>query len=164
MDPRLSAAGLIAVGATDNPRDSTFARIELPWFGTQETVDVIFEREKRDQPPTERQIEAFCKFVSNRDLFFAGLEGKLFQYFNDARQKSNLDKDTIERLFPPLEDPRQLKSLIKFAGILVSYFDGEAWSEYIGLLMECSWDVEHGLGLKVVDGRVREIGLQDIVI
>jgi hypothetical protein len=163
MDPRLSAAGVVAVNATDNPR-SPFGRIELPWFGTRESVDVIFEREKPDQTPTERQIEAFCNFVSNRDQFFDGLEGSLFQYFNDARQRSNLHQDTIKRLFPLLEHPRQLKSLIEFRGILVSYYDGEAWCEYIGLLMECRWDVEHGLGVKVVGGQVREIGLQDIVI
>jgi hypothetical protein len=164
MDSRLSAAGLIAVGAPDNSHDSTFGRINVPWFGALEIVDVIFEHETRDQPPTERQIDAFCRFASNRDPFFKSLEGKLFKYFNDARQESNLHQDMIERLFPHLDEPRQLKSLIELRSILVSYYDGEAWCDYIGLLMECSWEVEHGLGVKVVDGQVQEIGLQDIVL
>jgi hypothetical protein len=81
MDARLSAAGLIAAGVTDNPHDFTFGRIEVPWFGVRKTVDVIFERESKDEPPTGRQIEAFCRLVSARDEFFPALEGTLFQYF-----------------------------------------------------------------------------------
>ena len=43
-------------------------------------------------------------------------------------------------------------------------FDGDDWSEYIGLLMECAWEEEHGLGVKIVDGTIKEMGFQDIVL
>lgn len=162
MDARLSAAGLVYAAANDN--DVTFGRLELPWYGELRVVDVVFEGVAKDKPPTDRQIEAFCRFSLNRRAFFEALEGRLFKYYNDARTASALDKDTIERLFPPLDDQRQLKSLIDPTGLLVSYYDGEAWCDFIGILMECSWEREHGLGIKVVDEQVSEIGFQDIVL
>ena len=164
MDARLIAAGLIEIEKPENPYDHTYGTVEIPWYGKTEKVHVIFERDEQDDLPTDRQIEAFSFFMSHREVFFYNLEDELFIYFNIARSESNLDKDTIDRLFPKLNCARELKNLMKPFTVMVSYYAGEDWSDYIGLLMECTWEIEHGLGVKIVDNKVIEIGIQEIVL
>jgi len=53
--------------------------------------------------------------------------------------------------------------MTQLTGILIGYFDGDDWSAVIGILAECSWEEEHGFGVKIMDGRVTEIGFQDLV-
>lgn len=164
MDERLSAVGLIPVAQRGRANDCTVGQIEIPWFGQAKAVEVIFECGDSTLLPNELQVHAFCDFANNKTEFFESLEGQLFAHYTSARDESDLDAATIEEFFPPLTDYRQLSSLIDCTGILVSYFDGDEWSAYIGLLMECLWDKEHGLGAKIVNGKVVEIGAQDIVI
>jgi hypothetical protein len=33
-----------------------------------------------------------------------------------------------------------------------------------GLLLKCSWEEEHGVGIKFVNGKVTQVGFQDIVL
>lgn len=164
MDERLAAVGLVELTSHDSANGRAFGQIELPWFDNSKAVEVIFERDDDSESPNDRQILAFCRFVQSADLFFHSLERKLLDYFDKTRDECDLDAETKGLLFPPLQDPRDLSSLIVLTGVLVSYFDGDDWSEYIGLLMECTWDREHGLGVKLVDGDVAEIGGQEIVL
>ena len=99
-----------------------------------------------------------------KKIFFSKVEENLFQYFNQSREESLLSEETKKSVFPHLTKSFDLKSLVKPPTILVSYYDGDSWSDYIGLLMECTWEKEHGLGVKIVDNQIEEIGFQDIVI
>jgi hypothetical protein len=33
-----------------------------------------------------------------------------------------------------------------------------------GLLLNCTWEEEHGVGIKFVNGKVTQVGFQDIVL
>ena len=59
MDPRLSAAGLVATPPPRFRHDYTYGKIDLPWFGGRKNVNVIIERSAQEQPPTDWQIESF---------------------------------------------------------------------------------------------------------
>ena len=162
MDQRLADAGLLHLPPSNDHDDDTLGQIVVNWFGTPVHVHVIFSLNE-SEGPNDLQIEAFRRFNDNRDVFFADLEKQLLDYYNQTRTECDLDEETTKELFPVIDDARQLASMIRLTGILIGYFDGDDWSAVIGLLAECSWEVEHGLGVKIVDGRVVEIGFQDIV-
>lgn len=126
-------------------------------------VHVIFRLDEHNDSPNDLQIEAFRRFMEARDVFFLALEQQLLDYYNEARANCDLDTETITELFPAIDNPRQLSSMTRLTGILIGYFDGDDWSAVIGLLAECSWEEEHGLGVKIVDGDVVDIGFQDLV-
>lgn len=35
---------------------------------------------------------------------------------------------------------------------------------HVGLLLECTWEPEHGLAVKIEDEEIIEVGFQDIVL
>ena len=162
MDQRLADAGLLYLPPSDDHYDDTLGKVVVNWFGTPVHVHVIFSLDESNGP-NELQIEAFRRLNDDRDKFFADLEQKLLDYYNQARTECDLDEETTKELFPAIEDARQLASMTRLTGILIGNFDGDDWSAVIGLLAECSWEKEHGLGVKVVDGCVVEIGFQDLV-
>lgn len=164
MDQRLADAGLLQFSPAGDNAHNQLGQVVVPWFGEPVHADVIFEFDEPDQSPNELQIEAFCRFMADRDAFFSDLERLLFDYYTEARADCDLDAKTKESLFPLIDDPRQLSSMTRLTGIVIGYFDGDDWSAVIGLLAECSWEREHGLGVKVIDGRVAEIGFQDVVV
>lgn len=163
MDQRLADAGLLPLPPSDDHDADTLGQIVVNWFGTPTHVHVIFRLDEPDGP-NDLQVEAFHRFNDHRDVFFDDLQQQLYEYYNQARTECDLDQATIEERFPAIHNARQLASMIRLTGILIDYFDGDAWSAVIGLLAECSWEVEHGLGVKIVDGCVVEIGFQDLVI
>ena len=113
--------------------------------------------------PTSEQVDAFCQLMPTASSFFADMPASLLNYYNNARQESSLDIQTIEELFPEIASANELDPMIDLHNIVVSYYDGD-WSSYIGILAGCTWEVEHGLGIKVVNGVPAEFGHQDLVI
>jgi hypothetical protein len=163
MDKRLADAGLLYLPPSEDHDDETLGQIVVNWFGTPVHVHVIFNLGKSSEP-NGLQVDAFCGFMERRDVFFAELEEQLFEHYNRASREVDLDDETRTALFPTILDARELGTMIQLTGILIDYFDGGEWSAVIGLLAECSWEQEHGLGVKIVNGRVVEIGFQDLVI
>jgi len=162
MDDRLVNAG-VREGQPDDPDDEFVGTVTVPWFGHDVDVQVIFRLDDDCTAPTDKQIEAFCQLLPSNSSFFTDLPEALLKHYNVARDESPLDDETIAELFPRIDDAFDLDRMIDLRGILVWYYDGE-WSSYIGILAECNWEEEHGLGIKVVDGIPTEIGNQDIVI
>lgn len=162
MDQRLADAGLLQLPNSDDHDEGTLGYIEVNWFGTIVPVPVIFNLDESNAP-NPLQIGAFRDFNRNRDTFFSDLEQQLLNYYHRARMESGLDDESTKERFPAIDDAGDLASMTRLTGIVIDYFDGDDWSAVIGLLAECSWEKEHGLGVKIVDGQVVEIGFQDIV-
>ncbi|MCU0718777.1 MAG: hypothetical protein MUC83_03665 [Pirellula sp.] len=163
MNQRLADAGLLHLPPSADHGDDTLGQVVVNWFGTPIHVHVIFNLGKSSEP-NALQVEAFRSFMECRDIFFVELEQELFEYYNRVSSEFTIDGETRNELFPKVRSARELGKMIQLTGILVDYHDGDDWSAVIGLLAECSWEQEHGLGVKVVHRRVVEIGFQDLVI
>ena len=53
--------------------------------------------------------------------------------------------------------------MLRFILVLVGY----DWADEdisIGLVADCAWDEELGVGIRIIGGTIDEIGVQDIVI
>lgn len=162
MDDRLVNAG-VREGHADDPDDEFVGTLTVPWFGNDVDVQVIFRLDDDCSEPTDKQIDAFCQLLPPNNSCFADLPNALLQHYNTAREESPLDEETIEQLFPCISGVSDLDRMIDLRGILVWYYSDD-WSSYIGILAECSWEEEHGLGIKIVDSIPTKIGNQDIVI
>ena len=164
MNKKLSTTGLIRLPKPKESFDCTYGTVSIPWYGVEKRVNVIFERDEQDLEPNEKQIEAFYQLLSIKDSFFPNLETKLFEYYNQSRTESDWDEKTINELLPKIGSQLHLQKFISEPTILVSYFEEETWGNYIGLLVECSWDVDHGIGVKIKNNKIIEISNQDIVL
>lgn len=63
-------------------------------------------------------------------------------------------------LVPSIDSIDQLKELIIPAGVYIGELEPE--KEAVGLLFECTWDGEHGLGVLLNNWKVKEVGLQEV--
>lgn len=63
-------------------------------------------------------------------------------------------------LVPTIATVDELKKLITPTGICIGYLYPA--KEAVGLLFECTWEEEHGLGVRLTNWQVKEISHQDV--
>ncbi|WP_041417769.1 DUF6985 domain-containing protein [Shewanella woodyi] len=86
---------------------------------------------------------------------------KLFEYYQEGLPDLRVQfGDSADKMAPIIEHIDQLKSLITPTGICIGELDPS--EEAVGLLFECSWEPEHGLGILLNNWTVEEIGHQDL--
>ncbi|MCA9095538.1 MAG: hypothetical protein KDA68_18795, partial [Planctomycetaceae bacterium] len=94
--------------------------------------------------------------------FIPMAEDGIFSYYQSAcgdfRAQFGLDADIK---MPLISNKSMLSGMTKLTGVLFPMVldPGEVT---IGFLLECSWDPEHGLGVRVSNGKV-EVGSQDLL-
>jgi hypothetical protein len=148
VDARLNAAGLVKVDSA-KPYGA-YARVTLVLLGKPTEVEVLVESEAELAEPNEAQIGALVSLLESWNNFASDLERRLLDY----RRELGGTADTIAELAQDLT----------LSGLVVGYHDGQGWSDYLGLLFNCAWDPEHGVGVKIVQNKVVEIASQDIII
>lgn len=65
--------------------------------------------------------------------------------------------------YPLVETTTQLMKMITLEGIVVPYGDINEERD-IGVLFSCTWDSENGLGLRLLDEEIADVGYQDVAI
>jgi hypothetical protein len=65
-------------------------------------------------------------------------------------------------LAPEVNDIAELRKILTPEAVFIPDIFPE--NEEIGLLFECTWEPEHGLGVKIEHGRVVEVGFQDVCL
>jgi hypothetical protein len=157
MPQNLSETGII-LGLRSTSSDEVVGTIELPWYGKRSVVEVIFESADNGVP-NELQVQAFCNLVSGWDGLLNRLIPHVLDFWNTEREAHGQMRG-YDSLRPPFPQIREHTDL---TGVVVAAMNGEDWCNYIGILAECTWSPEHGLGAKIVDGTVAQVGYQDLV-
>ncbi|MNJ41067.1 hypothetical protein D3C77_359750 [compost metagenome] len=86
----------------------------------------------------------------------------ILDYYQQKRHELGYDIAFNEN-YPLVETIDQLMEMITLDGIVVPYGDIREGRD-IGILFNCTWDAENGLGLRLLDEEVVEVGYQDITI
>lgn len=86
----------------------------------------------------------------------------ILEYYQEKRHELGYDI-AFEENYPLVETTDKILEMISLDGIVVSYagiYEGRA----MGILFKCTWDMENGLGLRLLDEVVTEVGYQDVAI
>ena len=86
----------------------------------------------------------------------------ILEYYNTRREELGYDDETNDN-YPYIENEDVLLNHITLVGIKVPYaeiYGGRS----IGLSFDCSWDEENGLGIRLNNEEVIDVGFQDIAI
>ncbi len=87
---------------------------------------------------------------------------RILKYYKQKRHELGYDV-SFSQDYPLIETVDQLIEHITLVGISVPYEflrDGRD----IGISFDCSWDQENGLGIRLIDEKVEEVGYQDVAI
>lgn len=144
--------------------DPTFGEMEFDVFWNGHASldhfggDLAIEIEAGNQGPTDKHRGVFTALVEIQVNLKSQIEEKVFEYYNSIREsyREAYDPDYVDQDVPIIEDSNKVWSLLNSFYIHIPEQEGNSW--VVLLLWECSWDIEHGLGVKVIDGEVVDVG------
>ena len=151
--------------------DPVFGELEHDYVWTKDTTIQFFENENKillmidgdeDGIFDEEQYLAYQALMKNWNDLQQNFLQKLLEYYQQRRYELGYDIAFHEN-YPLVETTDQILEMIELDGIVVPYGDIREGRD-IGVLFNCSWDKENGVGLRLLDEEVIEVGYQDIVI
>jgi hypothetical protein len=112
----------------------------------------------------DSQYKAFENFEKVKSALMLDVENSLYEYYlaNVAENRSKFGGQADE-LYPIISSKKELDNLLKLKQVIVmESFELDDLS--IGLVFDAKWEPELGVGVKLVNGKLVEIGHQDIVL
>lgn len=135
--------------------------IVLQFLGEEVEVSLLIDGEE-DGRFDEKQYTSYQTLVQNWQLIQLDLMQPMLDYYKQKRHELGYDIIFNEN-YPHVETTEQLMKMVTLDSIVVPY--GEINEERdIGILFNCRWDLENGLGLRLLDEKVVDIGYQDVAI
>lgn len=131
-------------------------------FLGKETEIAFMVKGEEDGKFDEEQYTAYQSLMQNWEQLQQGFLQPILDYYQQKRHEMGYDIEFNEN-YPLVKTTDQLIEMFTLEGIVVSYgdiFEGRD----IGILFRCTWDVENGLGLRLLDEKVTEVGYQDVAI
>lgn len=110
----------------------------------------------------EEQYEAYTTLMKKWQSLQTEILQSILNYYKQERQELGYDIEVNED-YPLIETTDQILEKINLDGIVVQYediFEGRD----IGLIFGCTWDSENGLGLRLINEKIIEVGYQDVAI
>lgn len=68
----------------------------------------------------------------------------------------------VQENYPLVETTDQILEMIGLGGIVVPYADITEGRE-VGITFNCTWDIENGVGVRLLNEKVMEVGYQNII-
>jgi hypothetical protein len=138
--------------------------IEVTMLGRQWPASLLV-RGELEQAIDDEQRQAFRFFGENHVAMLADGERALLEYYQAVAPEYRASLGTEEggRILPMVSEPQELAAMLTLSHVILPW-SFSAGERVVGLLFECKWEPEHGLGLKDVNERVVDVGFQDLVL
>ncbi|EJV71245.1 hypothetical protein BWGOE4_32670 [Bacillus mycoides] len=131
-------------------------------FCEKEAEIALIVKGEKDGKFDEEQYTAYNSLVQNWEQLQQGFLQAILDYYKQERQQLGYDIEFNEN-YPHIETIDQLLKRITLVGIVVPYGDINEERD-IGITFDCTWDTENGLGLRLLNEKVTEVGYQDVAI
>jgi len=131
-------------------------------FCGKEAGIALMVKGEEDGKFDEEQYSAYNSLVQNWEQLQQGFLQAILDYYKLERQELGYDIEVNEN-YPQIETTNQLLEMITLVGIVVPYGDINEDRD-IGITFDCTWDTENGLGLRLLNEKVTEVGYQDVAI
>ena len=142
--------------------DYTWSKDEEIMFNEKKEDIVLLIAGDEDGKFEEGQYEAYTMFKNKWHTIQKNVLSLILEYYNTRREELGFDvEENVD--YPYIENEDVLLNHITLVGIKVPYADIYG-GRSIGLSFDCSWDGENGLGIRLNDEEVIDVGFQDIAI
>ena len=151
--------------------DSIFGKIEYDyiWFRRSKIkffnneVDIMLMIAGDDEGQFEDgQYEAYQALINKWNEIEETFLEPILEYYKQKRKELGYDIE-LNKNYPEIKSTKELLNYITLVGIKVPYADIYG-GRSIGISFDCSWDEENGLGLRLNNEEVIDVGYQDIAI
>ncbi|WP_242223026.1 DUF2004 domain-containing protein [Bacillus cereus group sp. BfR-BA-01380] len=151
--------------------DAVFGELEYNYGWSKDTTINFFGNEveialmvkgDEDGKFDKEQYAAYTSLMQNWEHLQKSFLQSILDYYKQERHELGYDIEVNEN-YPQIETTNQLLEMITLVGIVVPYGDIHEDRD-IGITFDCTWDTENGLGLRLLNEKVTEVGYQDVVI
>ncbi|MEH7474302.1 DUF2004 domain-containing protein [Priestia megaterium] len=133
----------------------------IRFFGKETQIALMIDSEE-DGKFDENQYTAYQSFIKNWDDLQPSLLQSIVDYYKQKQNELGYDSGLNEN-YPLIETTGQILDMITFDGIVVPYADIFEGRD-IRMTFNCTWDIENGLGIRLLNEKVIEVGYQDVAI
>lgn len=142
---------------------SVYDRSFLPsWNFADGRFDLVVPVENGQ--PLAESMDVFKHFTADPQRSADQVLMAIFNYYNqffDKYHEAWEDEDDANLLMPRIESVDDLRPLMTFQTLRI--FRAEETGELsVGLGFHCSWEQEHGLGVRWRDGKVEDVGTAEM--
>jgi hypothetical protein len=135
--------------------------ITIDFFGNTTEADLLIDGEE-DGQFDERQYLAYQSLMKNWNDIQQHILKSILTYYGQKRKELGYDIE-VNNNYPIVETTNEILEMIILDGIVVPYadiFDGRD----IRITFNCTWDTENGIGIRLLNEKVTEVGYQDVAI
>ncbi|WP_427125591.1 DUF2004 domain-containing protein [Priestia megaterium] len=133
----------------------------IRFFGKETEISLMIDGEE-DGEFDEEQYKAYQALMQNWEGLQPSLLQSILDYYKQKRHELGYDIRLNEN-YPLIETPDQILEMITLDGIIVPYADIFEGRD-IGITFSCTWDIENGLGVRLLNEKIIEVGYQDVAI
>ena len=154
-----------------NKNDAVFGELEYDYVWSRDTTIEFWGKEadialmidgEEDGEFSEKQYASYNYLILNWEHLQQIILKPILDYYKQQRHELGYDVSYNEN-YPLIEKNDQLLERINLVGIYVPSarrFEGR----YIGLTFDCIWDIENGIGIRLINEEVARIGYQDVAL
>ncbi|HDR7613122.1 TPA: DUF2004 domain-containing protein [Bacillus mycoides] len=133
----------------------------IHFFGKETEISLMIDGEE-DGKFDKEQYMAYQGLMQKWEDLQPSLLQSILDYYKQKRHGLGYDIELNEN-YPLIETTDQILEMITLDGIVVPYADIFEGRD-IGITFNCTWDMENGLGLRLLNEKVIEVGYQDVAI
>ncbi|WP_413774513.1 DUF6985 domain-containing protein [Listeria booriae] len=154
--------------------DDLFGEIEFDMYWSGKTSITMFGKKREvilsidgeeDANFSPIQREAYINFMSNMDEIMDAVELGIFEYYEDNYEEYRDMAGEVEadKIAPEISTIEELGNLVIPTQLIVRRVRKNGVRR-IGLVCDCTWDIDNGVGVRIENEKVEEVDYQDIVL
>ena len=151
--------------------NEVFGELEFDYIWSKDE-EIIFNDKKEDivlliagdedGEFEDGQYEAYTMLKNKWNNIQKNILSSILEYYKTTREELGFAENENDE-YPRIENEEELLQHITLVGVKIPYaeiYGGRS----VGLSFDCSWDEENGVGIRLSDEEVIEVGFQDIAI
>lgn len=137
---------------------------KIKFFGKEKTIILSIDGSEEGEFQ-QAQKDAYRNFVNNMDEIIEKVEDALFDYYQEIYMdyRESFDSEEVDKLVPVIKEKEELAKLMTPTQLIIKRVRKNGIRR-VGLLFDCTWEVEHGVGVKIENEEITEVGFQDIIL
>ena len=112
---------------------------------------------------SKEQYLAYTMLMDKWQQVNPAIVEKIWEFYIDERRVLGYDEDEDD-LYPPVKTPNDIIGYIELVGIKIPYAGAFKGKRNVGLTFGCTWNEEFGVGIRLLNEEIYEVGFQHVAL
>lgn len=151
--------------------DSIFGEMEFKYGWRRKEIFEIWGKKhevtlvvsgSENKPILVTQKEAYMNFIKFDKVKISDIENAIYSYYlSVCDEYRNMLEDDADECAPLIGEVKELEKLVKPIELVVLKIKDV---QEIGIIFECTWDIDAGLAVRIENDKIINVGTQHIAL